>query len=895
MTAAQQQLMTRDLFQQNTERIKYVVQVSKPHKKKSKSTYFLAVVVNDLKNSHHLCLIKKNEQSERFQKDNIWNFEEIQQIDSKLDGEEEKGFEIWFTNKSQSFRWLTNTSNEKSSFLRTIKQIINQVPLYADIKIANMMIDGDTVVPNNNQSDEISTSEKMDDADLNQAEDSYQALTSREEADLERLLELEVENTINNAEAFTEKLSRDLSSMDSSNIQDIMASEQRVIDLMNVLQNAIDETFRLENKIIYYESLLKNVRDIVQKVEKKEAIVQIYNDNNNRLTNQVGQLISNLEFSPEYEYILANCDLGNIGDLARCLEGASKLQESIQHEAPLALQSLSAVLSQREYLIGVSKHFGFRLKDYIIKLMASLVNDYQMKLSTNQAHEAVLGEHMKAHDKLAPYAPFIRWFYEIDTPVYSLLMDTYVSSFSIIYEKEFALFFEYMRDRYVYSSVKTNANANLISPSPTDGKRKSLAVADFRGDYRRNSNTNSAQSDTIETASIRSSDISLSEWEEFDTYIEFMLKTIDPVCLAEQQFRHNFFNLENANMSIPSTPVLPKHGSNSETDTSISNHSFSYSEQSTGQSKKNSHLRNLLSELFRSFENEFINFVLYYDKLDGIYSLYFLVRVSNHVMSAQDTGSFLSKAYGNILIHIKRNFDRYMQAQLNEIEEAKDPKRTKVGILPFIKRFETFAKQTENVLKYGGQRRNDIDRWYVRLMEKIFQSIARIAKEHQRVYKTPSQMIELENYHYLQLMLPSLKILSLDSERKEAKNRYNIALNEYVNMYFRRPLEKLNQFFEGVQMKVEQGVREEEIGYQLQFSKQELRKVIKDCNLKDIKKGLEEMYKRVEKHISDPANNLIQVRFAIIDYAFSIVSITGHLEVHAGGIYHPIQEHSRDD
>lgn len=704
----------------------------------------------------------------------------------------------------------------------------------------------------------------MDDPEV---DDSYQALTSREEADLERLLELEVDSTLNynihNASALTDKLSRDLASLDVNNIQDIMSSEQRVIDLMEVLDVALKETFLLENRIIYYESQLKNVRDIVQKVEKKEAIIQIYNDNNNRLLTEIEQLISNLDFLPKHEYILSKCDFNSPDDLAKCLEAALKLQEAIQHDVPLALQSLFAVKEQQEYLFKISQHFGLRIKEHISKLMISLVNSYQEKLSM-KAHESVLAEHIKAHRSLIPFAPFVKWCREIDVKIYSHLVELYMNHFSVIYEKEFGYFFEYLQNKYVNSSVK-QGNNNLISPSPTDSKRKSLAVTDFRGDFRRNSYANSSQSqsDIVETASTRSSDISLTEWEEFDSFIEFILKTIDPVCHAEQQFCNQFFDLEaTSNLSIPSTPVMGKHSSTSETDTSLSNHSSNYSsEQSTAQTKRNDQLRNMLSELFRSFENDFVKFVLDYDKLDGIYSLYFLVRLNRHVMAVSDTGSFLSKAYGNILIHIKRCFDRYMQTQLTEIEEAKDPKRTKVGILPFIKRFETFAKQTENVVKYGPQRRADIDRWYVTLMEKIFQSIARIAKEHQRVYKTPSQMIELENYHYIQLMLPSLKIPCLESERKEAKVRYNNALNEYVNLYFRRPLDKLNCFFEGVQSKVQQGVREEEISYQLAFSKQELRKVIKDCNLKDIKRGLEDMYRKVEKHISDPSNTLIQVTF----------------------------------
>jgi len=101
--------------------------------------------------------------------------------------------------------------------------------------------------------------------------------------------------------------------------------------------------------------------------------------------------------------------------------------------------------------------------------------------------------------------------------------------------------------------------------------------------------------------------------------------------------------------------------------------------------------------------------------------------------------------------------------------------------------------------------------------------------------------------------------MCLENERKEAKNRYNESLKDYVKRYFGRPLEKLNIFFDGVQQKVSQGVREEEIGYQLAFSKQELRKIINNCNLKEVKKGLEEMYRKVEKHTSEPDSNLIQV------------------------------------
>ena len=55
------------------------------------------------------------------------------------------------------------------------------------------------------------------------------------------------------------------------------------------------------------------------------------------------------------------------------------------------------------------------------------------------------------------------------------------------------------------------------------------------------------------------------------------------------------------------------------------------------------------------------------------------------------------------------------------------------------------------------------------------------------------------------------------------------------------------------------GVRPEEVGYQLKFSKQELRKSIKEYSGKEIKKGLESLYHKIEKHTSGNHSMLQEV------------------------------------
>lgn len=65
-----------------------------------------------------------------------------------------------------------------------------------------------------------------------------------------------------------------------------------------------------------------------------------------------------------------------------------------------------------------------------------------------------------------------------------------------------------------------------------------------------------------------------------------------------------------------------------------------------------------------------------------------LVRLTQHVMSAQDTGSFLSTTFGSVLIHVKRNYDRYMQLHLQSIQKTSLARKSKIGIIPFVANFE---------------------------------------------------------------------------------------------------------------------------------------------------------------------------------------------------------------
>lgn len=657
--------------------------------------------------------------------------------------------------------------------------------------------------------------------------------------------------TIENAKALTEQLSKEVSALDYVNIQDIMASEQRVEAVILDLESAIDETKHLEEKIDHYQSYLKNVRDIVLQVQEKETLFQIENENRRKLLAELESLISALQFPLDQEKYLQEGDISTEKGIRAALSAANSLSECLNANIHPALNYLAAVSEQKHKLEGIQGKFAKRLSSHINNVYNYALKEYGDNLLNGiSPRDLSLPSHQVIHSILSPFSPLSKWLKLNCRQIYSDLVNSYIGVIRSTYEKEIFCYFDAVREKL------TGGRSTLSSNDSNEGKRKHFNVVGF-DNTRLSSSYASANLQDVADSISRSSELSFTEWEEFDSCFEKMLNAIDPFCLAEQTFCINFFDIDS---NVPFTGHHRRNSSWSSQSQSISvSPSPSNPSQSSAENiepKKSETLRQLMAEIFSILEPEFVKFVSFYDRLDGLYSMYLLARLTQHVLSTQDTGSFLAKTYGTILIQVKRNFDKFMQAQKSAIEDAKIPKKAKCGVLTFLKGFEQFAKQAESVFKGVSARRTDIDRWYVTLIQTMFEAIDKLSMEH---HKTPSEIIRLENYHYLHDVLRTLKIQCLEGEQKEAKQRYNEALKDYVSRYFGRPLEKLNSFFEGVQIKVNQGVKAEEVGYQLAYSKQELRKVIKDCSLKEVRKGLEEMYKKVEKHVCEPDSTLIQV------------------------------------
>ncbi|XP_035723521.1 exocyst complex component 1-like [Vespa mandarinia] len=650
----------------------------------------------------------------------------------------------------------------------------------------------------------------------------YQPITEKEACDLKQLIE-GCDYAVSNAELFMETLSKDLSILDGENVRLVLGSEPQVAQLMKSIEAAVEEASIVEARLAAYDEALGRIREVMARVGQKNQAIHTANNNASFLLEQLSAAISQLDIPANYHRILNEAELpGGREELS--LAGAALLK-AMTAPLPLGLDKLNAVTEQKKRLEKLKTKFSVIVARHLNNLFIHLGNDTGENITSS---ELILPTHEAVHHELEPYTELMQLLRALDNKAFLQLAKVYRDTMSKLYKRDLKHFFEIAKNKLISKRLQVHASKSsgqkaedLINPAPM-----CLLSAEIWPP--------------------------ISEGRFLDSVLDCVLSQMQPVCLAEQAFCISFLQLDSV--------LTPSNSNEMEETECVNNGAASPGSVTSTASKKlerqvNEEVRGTMSAIFPSLETELNNFIAFLDKVDSFWCMYVLVRLSQHVMSAQDTGSFLSMTFASALIQVKRAFDKFMQAQQQSIlTDTKVNRRHKCGILPYVANFGLFAKTAEKIFKHS-DRKVDLEKWYTKLVNKIFEAIVIHSKEH---HKTPPEVIKMENFHHMYDLLSQVKISVLDQERKEAKQRYQEALRAYVIQYFGRPLEKLNLFFEGVQAKVGAGVKESEICYQMAFSKQELRRVIKEYPAREVKKGLENLYRKVEKHLCEE-ENLLQV------------------------------------
>ncbi|KAM9831670.1 exocyst complex component 1 [Neosynchiropus ocellatus] len=849
MTAIKHALQ-RDIFTPNDERLLGIVNVCKAGKKK-KNCFLCATVTTERPVQVKVVKVKKSDKGDFYKRQLTWELRDLTEVDAKDASKENPEFDLHF---EKIYKWVASSTAEKNSFISCIWKL-NQRYLRKKVEFVNVSPQLlEESVPSGESPSVVGGDED--------ALDDYQELSTREEQDIESMMEM-CEYAISNAEAFAEQLSRELQVLDGANIQSIMASEKQVNILMQLLDEALGEVDTIEGKLSSYEEMLQSVKDQMDQISQSNRLIQISNTNNGKLLDEIQFLVNYMDLSKGHIRALQDGDLSSPKGIEACINAAEALLQCMNVALQPGHEKLMAVKQQQNLFTELRDTFARRLTNHLNNVFVHQGHDQSSTLAQHTA-ELTLPKHNPLHRDLLRYAKLMEWLKTTHREKYEGLSRTYVDYMSRLYEREIKDFFEVAKVKMAgtskeakgkfatlprkESALKQETESLHGSSGKLTGSTSSLNKLTVQGSNSRRSQSSSL----LDMGNMSASDLDVADRTKFDKIFEQVLSELEPLCLAEQDFISKFFKLQQHPTVAP--PLAQPEMEESDG----VNHSriLPQAEHRHSMSSDKDMVRLMMIKIFQSIETELNSLIALGDKIDSFNSLYMLVKMSHHVWTAEnvDPASYLSTTLGNVLVTVKRNFDKCISAQIRQMEEVKISKKSKVGILPFVVNFEEFAELAETIFR-NAERRGDLDKAYVKLIRAVFINVEKVANESQ---KTPRDVVMMENFHHIFSTLSRLKISCLDTERREAKHKYTDHRQSYVINSLGQPLEKLNHFFEGVEARVAQGVREEEVSYQLAFNKQELRKVIKEYPGKEVKKGLDNLYKKVDKHLCEE-ESLLQV------------------------------------
>lgn len=316
------------------------------------------------------------------------------------------------------------------------------------------------------------------------------------------------EFAISNAEAFMEVLARDLSLLDGENVKCVLASEVQVEALMEQMETAIEEADRIEKRLDEYDNILSNVRDTMEKMDKKNSMISVVNKNNIRLLKELENVVKQLDLPVEHQKVLEEPDLTSPQGLRQAIQAGNMLKDAMNCNLDPALLHMAAVQEQKKRFHKCKEKFSRAINRQLNNLFIHFGNHRGETEKTTDG--LVLPQHNGVHKELMPYMELMHWSKVMDRKAYDSLRRVYTDSLGKLYEKDLKALFE-------------NAKENISQISTVTPRKISALIGVDRDLW------------SFETTTI--------DRQRYESTLQQVLTLLEPVFLQEQQFCVSFFQV----------------------------------------------------------------------------------------------------------------------------------------------------------------------------------------------------------------------------------------------------------------------------------------------------------------------------------------------------------------
>ncbi|KAK7518830.1 exocyst complex component Sec3-domain-containing protein [Phyllosticta citriasiana] len=685
-------------------------------------------------------------------------------------------------------------------------------------------------------------------------------------------------------EAFEAELKREIARVEAGawlSNQDTDYDKVEVVATM--MDRVIAECDELEGLLTLYNVELSSLNDDIAFIEAQSQGLQVQTANQKILQAELQKLVSTISIDKRQLEPLRGAGIGKPEGLEAierallllykamvtidpAIRRGVEIGEKMGGMGDSELSNMRALQEKKQNYIQESAFFLQRLRQHMdMTFGAALLNTKDAIQRQSAGHSTKLdpATHDFARNALWQYSPLMLFAKEIDGQTWDALLRSYQERSKPIYKDEFR---GNMMAWAKMARKITGDEQDLLFTSQEKDTETLKSTTRKLTVKRSGTLARGLRSSSGDKAKNMSG--TLFPFEAFSGALDEMC----PLVFTEQNFVVEFFHAtssENVDFAdaVNAAPPYQRKGSNL-----LARRMF---EPDRAMAKR---VIESMESIFGWWQGELQNSadgVVGSDPLQGVG---ILASLDRKLIELEETNQdFLTKVMQGLQGRISTQFQRFVETQIAAIEDTKVKIKKRKGVIAFIKTFPHFSAAIENMLPAADdperlEVRGLVDEAYQKINKAMFESLKVIAKESPTAMAAQAPGVsgvgadpedkEALNYHILHIENMNHYIEEVDERgdiilgewKERAQGEMTEHMSLYVDAVIRRPLGKLLDFLApipGLLRAMPSGTPQSALAGRPSHSRSVWKKMVASYDSKEIRKGIEALRKRVEKHFGD--------------------------------------------
>ncbi|KAJ4306015.1 hypothetical protein N0V88_000807 [Collariella sp. IMI 366227] len=674
--------------------------------------------------------------------------------------------------------------------------------------------------------------------------------------------------------------------------------DERVEAIKKGIETAISECDELDNLLTLYSVELSTLSDDIAYIEAQGQGLQVQAANQKLLKKELESLLETCNIRESDLAALKTAPLetaSGVEDIETALvtlfkamikidptlgNSESRKSEDAGGDQALGLDSdygkMRIVQEKKEMYLAESALLMRRLAIFMERQFSEAFRETKAALDGALSKKADARNHEAGRDMLWMYSPLVLYARDVDLDNWNRILQIYQDKSHPVYKTEFKDAMEAWKKN---ARKMTGDETELLFTSQQEKKEEGLATTARKLTVKRSQtlarSLRSPLGDGGRAHADKTPDGRALPYEVFAGVLDDLL----PLVEMEQNFIVDFFHATTLEQSdfpdlVAASRPMDRRGGD------LKRHRLMEPDRDLAR-----RITKAMESIFMFFESglqRLMDWVLGMDPLQGVGILATLERkMADMSQSNQDfLNNVLQKLHGNL----ETKFKKFVDDQVRAIEETKVKIKKRKGVIHFIRIFPHFTTAVENMLGTATPDpsllpvRRMVDREYARILKSMFDSLKVIARENPALVHTTTStsasiltsttttstadpedkealnfhILLIENMHHFLEEVDNSRNLEVLADWRDAAQR---EMAEHMGLYLaavmRRPLGKLLEHLENVEAQLQGGKPPGSIAAQPSNSKTVFNKVLGGYDAREVRKGIEALRKRVEKHFGD--------------------------------------------